>query len=892
MRIPSLRHLKRCLLLAISLVVVPRVVRAETPSSVTEGAETARLTKPPKLATFVEADYPESERAAGTSASVILQVGITAEGTVSEVSVVESAGEAFDAAAVAAVRRFVFEPAEVDGRPAPIRINYRYQFVAPKEAAPDEAPSLAVYSGSVRVRGSGEPLAGVILELDDGSRQVTDGEGKFEFKDLTPGRRRVLLSREDVKPVQTEEELVAGQRVEAVYEIELKSEVSALDEDDLEIVVTVPKLIKQTVSTKVDAEEGRRVAGTQGDVLKVVENLPGVARSSAGSSQIVVWGAAPEDTRVYIDGVRVPLLYHFGGFRSVIHTDLVGSVELVPGGYGARYGRGLGGLVAVATRDPALDRVHVSAQLDAIDASAAAQGPVGKNWSFGIAARRSHLDWVLERATSKDLGDFFQIPRYYDGQVRLRSALGNNEFVEFTGLVSDDQVDRRVQSDDPANRKSERRHQDFQRLSARYKKTNEDGSSVEVLPWAGRDFKELESRFGPVPTSLAIESFLLGARATWTGRLAGSSIATVGIDMEASSVSATRSGSMSSPPREGDARAFGQPPSDQIARDEWQAVVGSAAPFAELDLAAFEERLHVTPGLRLDPLFTSVSRRTPREGNSPGIGAYAMAFALEPRLALRYALSKHASLRAAYGQYRQPASADDLSPVFGNPLLKPSSARHALFGGDFQLSSAFAFETTVFYTQSEGLAARNPVPSPLIAQALVGIGEGRSYGAQFLLRKNLSKGFFGWVAYTLLRAERKDGPQSSFRLFDFDQTHVLTAVAAYQLGLGFDVSARVRFASGYPRTPVVASYYDARRNIYVPVLGEHNADRLPDFLQFDVRLGKRWKIGESELEAYLDVQNVSNRSNPEEVAYSPDYRERRYVNGLPILPVLGAKWTY
>lgn len=868
------------------------MAHAEAPRVTPDQPETARLTKPPRLVTFIQAEYPEREKAAGTSASVILQVGITAGGSVSDVSVLESAGEAFDGAALAAVRQFVFEPAEVDGRPAPIRINYRYQFVAPQEPPPEATPARAAYSGTVRARGSGDPLAGVTLELDEGGRQVTDSAGHFEFNDLPAGRRRVLLSREDVKPVQTEEELVAGQRVEAIYEIELRSEVSALDEDDLEIVVTVPKLIKQTVSTKVDAEEGRRVAGTQGDVLKVVENLPGMARSSAGSSQIVVWGAAPEDTRVYIDGVRVPLLYHFGGFRSVIHTDLVGSVELVPGGYGARYGRGLGGLVAVATRDPASDRVHASAQLDAIDASAAAQGPVGKDWSFGIAARRSHLDWVLERATSKDLGDFFQIPRYYDGQLRVRRALGENEFIEFTGLLSDDKVDRRVQSDDPANRKSERRRQDFQRLSARYKKTDQDGSSVEVLPWAGRDFKELESRFGRVPTSLSLESWLFGTRATWTGRLAGSSIATLGVDVEATSVTGRRSGSMSSPPREGDARAFGQPPSDQVARDEWQAIVGSAAPFVELDLAAFDERLHVTPGLRLDPLFTSVSRRTPREGNSPGIGAYSMDFALEPRLALRYALSKHASLRAAYGQYRQPASVEDLSPVFGNPLLKPSSARHALFGGDFQLSSAFAFETTVFYTESEGIAARNPVPSPLIAQALVGIGEGRSFGAQFLVRKNLSKGFFGWVAYTLLRAERKDSPDSPFRLFDFDQTHVLTAVAAYQLGLGFDVSARVRFASGYPRTPVVASYYDARRNIYVPVLGEHNGDRLPDFLQFDVRLAKRWKVGQGELEAYLDVQNVSNRSNPEEVAYSPDYRERRYVNGLPILPVLGAKWTF
>ena len=43
---------------------------------------------------------------------------------------------------------------------------------------------------------------------------------------------------------------------------------------------------------------------------------------------------------------------------------------------------------------------------------------------------------------------------------------------------------------------------------------------------------------------------------------------------------------------------------------------------------------------------------------------------------------------------------------------------------------------------------------------------------------------------------------------------------------------------------------------------------------------------------YLDVQNVTNRDNPEEIAYSPDYQQRRYILGLPILPILGARWSF
>lgn len=873
---------------AIVVALLPGHALAQATAPVAEEAVKQRLTKPPKLVTFVEAEYPESERAKGATASVVLQIAIAADGTVSNATVIESAGSAFDAAAVDAARRFVFEPAEVNDKPAPIRINYRYQFVF-REAA----PTTGVLAGVVRDSKTKQPLAGVTLSLDGTTTAVTDAEGRFEFPDLAPGNRRVLLSRDDLKPLQTEELIVAGEKVDAIYEIELApAEVPEEEQDDLEIVIIAPKLIKQSVSTKVEADEARRVAGTQGDVLKIVENLPGVARATAGSSQIVVWGAAPEDTRVYVDGVRMPLLYHFGGLRSVVHTDLVSSVELVPGGYGAAYGRGLGGLVVVSMKDPARDRLHGSLQLDILDASASLQGPLGDGWAFAVAGRRSHLDWVLDRVTDEDVGEFFPIPNYSDAQARLRKNLGQGEFVEVTGLLSSDEVSRAVDSRDPQGRKRETKNQNFQRIAARYRKEM-DGSAVEVLPWFGLDHSSLDADFAGVGSDLTLDSTLFGLRTSWTGELADTVVATVGLDLEAVSTLASRTGSVGSPPREGDARVFGQPPSDQINSDQWDAFVGSAAPFVELDIGLFDDVLHLVPGLRFDPLFASVGRRQPRDGSgSPGVGAQSVDFELEPRLAARLALSRRATLKAAYGEYRQPPLPENLSPVFGNPLLGISKGRHVLAGGEFELHPTLGIETTVFHTNSADLAARNPLASPLIAEALQGIGAGRSYGAQFLLRRNLDAGFFGWVAYTLLRSERRDRPGASYRLFDFDQTHVLTALAAYELGRGFDLSARVRYATGYPRTPVIAAYHDVRRDLHEPVLGPKNGIRIPDFFQLDVRLAKRFHLGTSELETYLDVQNVTDRDNPEELAYSSNYAERRYVRGLPILPVVGARWSF
>jgi TonB family protein len=875
----------------IAALLVSRVHPAFAQQAPSVGDEPARprLTKAPKLSKFVEAPYPESQKAAGHTASVVLQVAISATGTVDAVKVLESAGPEFDAAAVAAVQQFLFEPAEIDGKPGAIRINYRYDFVL-KEAA----PTVAEYAGVVRVHDSHEPLSGVKVEVDDGHSAWTDADGRFSWQDVKPGTHSVTFLRADMKALQTSETFEAGQKLDAEYEIERSPPEKAADADtdDIEIVIVAPTLTKQVVSTKVAADQAKRVAGTGGDVLKIVENMPGVARAAAGSGQVIVWGAAPEDTRVYVDGMRVPLLYHYGGFRSVIHSDLVSSVELIPGGYGAQYGRGLGGIVTVNTRAPATDGLHGSFSLDLIDASAAATAPVSDKVSIAIAARRSHLDSVLNHVTSTDIGQFFPIPQYYDGQARVRYRASAREWVEVGGMLSSDQLSRTTSSSDPAYRKEETDALTFQRAYLRYEREFADGGKASVLPWIGWDHSTLNQQFGGTPTELELKNADYGFRASYRVRATPFLTAEVGLDLEAVSTNARRVGSVTSPPREGDSHIFGQPPSDQVNTDSWNVWSGSAAPYVEGDFAPLGDALHVIPGFRIEPYFTSVDKRSPTQGDTPPVGVYTDDTALEPRLAVRYAMSQRVTFKGAYGKYRQAAQPEDVSSVFGNPLLGSAQATHVLGGGAFDLTREISLETTVFYTHSQDLPVRNPLPAPLIAQALVAEGEGRSYGAQFLLRRELANGLFGWVSYTLLRSERKDSPSSNWRLFDYDQTHVLTALASYDLGRGFDVGARARYATGFPRTPVIGSYYDTRTATYQPILGAQNSIRIPAFAELDLRVSKRFKFKASSLELYLDVQNVTDRQNPEEIVYSPDYSAKRYINGLPLLPVMGAKLEY
>ena len=141
------------------------------------------------------------------------------------------------------------------------------------------------------------------------------------------------------------------------------------------------------------------------------------------------------------------------------------------------------------------------------------------------------------------------------------------------------------------------------------------------------------------------------------------------------------------------------------------------------------------------------------------------------------------------------------------------------------------------------------------------------------------------------RSERQDGPGQAFRLSDFDQAQALTAVASWEPGGGFTAGLRFRVTSGFPRTPVAGSYYDASRDLYQPIYGRRNTERLPLFVQLDARVSKRLPLAGGELELYGEVLNVTAQANAEEIVYNESLTERGYLTGLPILPMAGLRWS-
>jgi hypothetical protein len=176
--------------------------------------------------------------------------------------------------------------------------------------------------------------------------------------------------------------------------------------------------------------------------------------------------------------------------------------------------------------------------------------------------------------------------------------------------------------------------------------------------------------------------------------------------------------------------------------------------------------------------------------------------------------------------------------------------------------------------------------------AYLNTGVGRIYGAEILLRHRPSSRFFGWLAYTISRSERRDAPGLPYRVFQFDQTHILTVIGSYQLGRGWEIGARFRLVSGNPVTPVAGSVFNGDSGTYLQIPGQPFSARNDPFHQLDVRIDKTWRWARGSLNLYLEVLNVYNNSNPEGVQYNYNFTQSQTVSGIPIFPNLGVRVEY
>jgi hypothetical protein len=248
-------------------------------------------------------------------------------------------------------------------------------------------------------------------------------------------------------------------------------------------------------------------------------------------------------------------------------------------------------------------------------------------------------------------------------------------------------------------------------------------------------------------------------------------------------------------------------------------------------------------------------------------------------------------LKGGVGLFHKPPEPYESVEPFGTPGVRSESATHYSLGFEQEFSRPLELSVEGFYKDLNDLVVAVPAADSSQSGFFYdNVRSGRTYGAEILLRHKPIDRFFGWVAYTLSRSEREDGQGEAMYRYDFDQTHILTALGSYELGRGWELGARFRYVTGSPYTPKLGGVVDYDAGVYSPIESPaRNSRRLAAFHALDVRVEKTWKFQDWSLSTYLDVQNVYNQRNVEALGDNFNYSQTTPTYGLPILPIIGVR---
>jgi TonB family protein len=886
------------LLAGLVVALLARVVTAAP--AVPEGFE------PPKLLNAVQVEYPEA--LAGEedppAGAVVIKYTVGTDGVPRGLSVEQSVHPQLDALVLEAVAKLRYEPATIEGKPVEVVLRISVQLQppaleeesepAPEPPAPDQpapeppepdAGPVRVF-GSVLEAGQRTPVAGATVialpapaDAELGKvrktsyagqaapawqRQAsTDADGTFELRGIPDGKLRVIVLAPGYERLEHVESIARGEK------LELRYFVARATDNPFTTVVEHQRSREEVTRHSVNVEEIRNLPGTQGDALKAVQNFPGVARAPFGIGLFVIRGADPTDSSVYLGHHEIPQLFHFGGITSVFNADVITTIDYIPGNFDARYVDAIGGIIDVHTRPGRRDGVHGYVDSDLFDTGVLLEGPLGKG-SFVISGRRSYIDLLLPAVIPDDAGlDVTIAPRYYDYQVLLDYPVSRgNLSVKVFG--SDDRA--RLVAADPNDVSTDQRNQfettlQFHRVDLVYE--NRRG------PW---DFL--------ITPSYRYDRAQAGAGDLFRFTLTGHSLSTrvevgrrvakrVRWDVGTQMFTGVFRIDAEAPPVP--TGGFGS--SDIVLSSESEDLFFAPSLYGTLSIG-LGDRFTLYPGLSTTYYAVLFNR-----------------FSTDPRLRFAWQVADRTTIKGGVGLYSQLPDIFEWNANWGNPDLGLERALHTSVSVVQELDPAITIEVAGFYKTLWDLAA----PSPDLIRNREGLvrpeaftnkGTGRIVGGELFFRKELTKALFGWVSYTISRSERKPSPSEAFRIFDFDQTHILTMIGVYRLPRNWQVGARFRLVSGNPYTPVVSATYDGGNDEYIPIYGRPNSRRVAPFHQLDLRVDKRFVWKRVMLTVYLDVQNVYNHQNPEFRTYSFDYTVSRDIPSLPIIPSLGLKLEF
>lgn len=803
--------------------------------------------------------YPEQERATGQQAQVRLQLDIGENGQVLNVEVLDSPSDAFSEAAIEAIRSTKFSAATLDGEPIGSTIEYVLNFTL------ELTPALSV-EGLVREAGLRTPLENATIELVNAEGEIafakTDEEGKFQIFDLAPGEWSVSVSGAGLR-AESADVTVEDGKASVLEFFVVRERIWEESDEYSEVIEVITQEIKPEVNERViSTQQAMSLPGTNGDVVRAVQNFPGVARPPLGIGQLIIRGTAPEDSAYYLDGMQIPLVFHFGGLSTVINGDSLSDIGFLSGNYGVRYGNTLGGVVDLKTKASLPPRSRGYVSVDVYQAAVFVEQKVSKRTAITFSGRRSYIDAVLTPILSS--GSMrFQAPRYYDLQARVLHRTERGDRLDFFLLFSDD----------------------------RFAALNDEGEAQ-----IGLTTQFLKGRFlwrAPLENGWANEFDVL-----------------VGPDKQEFVFS-------------GDGEAYERQIAinvrNELTKSLEEGVNGvgwrfgldlQTAPFDfKYDVPGFGETEQgdgwlVRPALYAENTFRKGIFESifGVRGAINQVGADSFGWTVDPRLLLSFRAGATTRIIGTVGRYSQFALPRELlGESDGNPDLIAQWSFQTSLGIRQRLPLGMSLEVSGFYNRLYKLVSGRedrfefftgpPPAGPFDTDPYANDGVGEIYGGELLYRLE-SKRALAQLSFTYARSFRTDRPGDEVEVFRYDQPVTFNALATYELPKRWRIGGRVRVGSGNPYSPVVNRVQNVQNHSFIPIYKPGNFDRLPTFWSIDVRVDKDWVFKKWTLTLYLDIQNVTNNTNPEVIGYTYDYAAEDPIAGLPILPAFGLKGAW
>ncbi len=698
---------------------------------------------------------------------------------------------------------------------------------------PEKAHSPARLRGRVFDFGSRDAVAGArIIPKDGSAAAVTDESGAFSL-DLVAGTHEIVIRAAGYEDLSTRVTLAKDQVLEFEYRLE-----PTVAGKGYRTVVRQRAEIALSSTTLREAEM-REVPGTRGDPLRVVSSLPGVAQLAGFLPYVVVRGAAPGNTGYYMDGSRVPILFHVALGPSVIHPYFIDSVDFYPGGAPVRLGRYISGMIEARTRPARRDRVRGDVDLRLTDAGGLLEIPFNRAYLPGCTSRRKlkckrgpgkgSLTLAGRYSYTGALLSLVQSAariKFWDYQARLDHAVGPNADITMFAFGSYDEVGDK-QLKDPFVRFV------FHRIDTRIRQRLRNDGSATYAVVLGVDqtgitrFKTNEWRVAPrldvrLPINERVAIGLGIDQEFQIFRLAQNLRDLEGVKVEDISL---------------------------LLSDRFVSATG-----AYFELLLRRGAVEVRPGVRMD-IYAQVGSSP----YTPNADSLTHAIGVDPRVTFREQVRPRWVLKQALGLYHQPPSVPIPIPgieSFGFERGLQQNAQ-ASFGYEFQLipdrlqlqQEAYVGYLSNLQDYDLGESAQEQPVEEL--EDIITKVSGWAYGLETLVKLDPELRVFGWAAYTLSRSTR-DFRVGGHAPSNWDQRHIVNVVLGYRVSNKWNFGGRVHYHTGRPWTAPVDD-----QTMLEALASNRNNARLPAFFQLDLRIERNWRFRNWQLDLFLDIANAT-----------------------------------